>query len=96
MPKRKGIDPPSTAVVKIRIPIKVKNECLKLQETGYWSTKAESSFLGYLLEIGLNKYKKSVLPGETSADEPILTSEKKTEYGVIPKEIKEKAKAKRA
>lgn len=78
MPKRKEIDPPSTEVIKIRIPIKVKIECMKLKQAGYWSTKAESSFLGYLLEIGLNKYKKNILPSELSEDEVDIKPRSKT------------------
>ena len=90
MPKRKDIDPPSTTTFKVRIPIKTKIEALKAKEAGYWSTKPELSFFGYLLDLGLKKYQKVILPAELEENTPLITGENKPEYSVIPKEKKRK------
>ena len=71
MPKRKEIDPPSTEVIKIRVPIETKKECLETKESGpYWRHQAEATFFGYLLNLGLRQYQKVMLPGELAENEP--------------------------
>ena len=96
MPKRKGIDPPSTEVIKIRIPIKVKIEALRAKEAGLHWDSADSSFFGFLLKLGLKSYQNHILPIEKTGGTPTETSENPPEYGIISKDIKEKAKRKGA
>jgi len=67
MPGRKGENPPETEVIKIRIPVKTKEECLEAKGAGVHWHKAESSFFGYLLELGLRKYQRDYLPEELQA-----------------------------
>jgi hypothetical protein len=96
MPAReKGIDPPSTEVIKIRIPIKIKIECLKAKAAGARWDEANSTFFGYLLKIGLKTYQNHILFAE-NGKYPIETSDKPPEYSVIPKELIEKANRKGA
>jgi len=95
MPREKE-DPPSATVVKIRMPIKIKIECLKAKEDGLHWHEAESTFLGYLLELGLRKYQKVILPAETSNDESSKPTEKKVflrpTEGIAQKTSKKKVK----
>jgi len=68
MPRRKD-DPIDLVTIKVRIPETLKEECNIARLSGLRKNDAESSFIRYLVELGLNKYKKVILPGELSEDE---------------------------
>ncbi|MDR0524695.1 MAG: hypothetical protein LBG90_02345 [Spirochaetaceae bacterium] len=67
MPKKKD-ETTDTQVVRIRLPVDVKDRCTEARLTGTHRREAESSFLGYLLELGLTRYKKVIQPLENSED----------------------------
>ena len=87
MPYRKG-DPPDLVTIKVRIPEGLKAECLKTRDSGLHKGEAESTFIRYLLEIGLKKYQKVILPAELSDDEQLITQEKTPDYGGLEKKRK--------
>ena len=95
MPKRKDIEPPSTTTFKIRMSIKTHLEALRAKEaSSYWSTRPELSFMGYLLELGLTKYRVAILPTEMEYNATRDTSEPEPEYEVPPPDgAKRKKKA---
>jgi len=68
MPKR-SIAPEETEVVKIRMTTAMKQKCQDARARGAHSNDADSTFLGYLIAVGLAKYEKSILPHETGEDE---------------------------
>jgi hypothetical protein len=67
MPKRKDgvID---SEVVKIRLPVDVLDECRYARLDGAHRHTAESVFLGYLVELGIKRYKNAILPIENAED----------------------------
>jgi hypothetical protein len=71
MPRRKD-DSKNTETLRIRISSELKQLCNDARLTGAHSRMAESAFIGYLIEIGLNKYEKSILPLEKGYDEARL------------------------
>ena len=68
MPRRKD-DPPDLVTIKVRIPIKLKEECTSARLAGLRKDDAESSFIRYLVELGLRKYEKVILPLERADNE---------------------------
>jgi hypothetical protein len=73
MPRRKD-DPPDLVTIKVRIPDELKTECFIARTSGRWKYEAESTFIRYLLGIGLEKYKNVIQPAELSKDETPSTS----------------------
>jgi len=71
MPKRKD-DPDNLVTIKVRITEELKEQCNIARLSGLHKNDAESSFIRFLIELGLNKYNKVVLPAELSTDEPIV------------------------
>jgi hypothetical protein len=69
MPRRKD-DAKNTETLRIRISSDLKRFCNEARLTGAHSRMAESAFIGYLIEIGLKKYEKSILPLEKGDDTP--------------------------
>jgi hypothetical protein len=67
MPKRND-DTKNTETLRIRISSELKRLCNEARLTGAHSRMAESAFIGYLIEIGLKKYEKSILPLENGAE----------------------------
>jgi hypothetical protein len=67
MPKRKD-GTPVTEVVKVRIATELRLKAENARKVGAHAEDAESSFLGYLLKIGLYKYEKQILPLEQGED----------------------------
>ena len=78
MPRRKD-DPPNMVTFNVSLPVELKEECLLAKNSGIHRDKAESTFIRYLLEIGLRKYQKVIQPAELSEDEKRET--KTPQYG---------------
>jgi hypothetical protein len=55
--------------MRIRISSELKQLCNEARLAGAHNRMAESTFIGYLLEIGLRKYTTAILPLEKSEDE---------------------------
>ena len=68
MPRRKD-DSKNTETLRIRISSEVKQQCNEARLAGAHSHVSESAFVAYLIEIGLKKYEKSILPLERGEDE---------------------------
>jgi hypothetical protein len=70
MPTRKdGTE--NTEKIIVRWPKNLKNRCELARLAGAHSSDAESTFVRYLIELGIAKYEKTILPLEQSQDEPI-------------------------
>jgi hypothetical protein len=68
MPRRKD-KPKDTETLRIRISTELKQQCNEARLAGAHSRMAETAFVGYLIEIGLKKYEKAILPLERGDDE---------------------------
>ena len=68
MPRRND-DSKNTETLRIRISSEVKRQCNEARLAGAHSHVSESAFVAYLIEIGLKKYEKSILPLERGDDE---------------------------
>ena len=55
-------------VLKVRITPTIRQACRNLRASGAWSGRAESDFLGYLIELGMKRYERSILPIERGGD----------------------------
>ena len=73
MPKRVD-DPPDMVTINVSIPKSLKAECLMAKNLGALKYMAESSFIRYLLELGLRKYQKDYLPGEVPIPSPLFAA----------------------
>lgn len=67
MPTRKDAAEP-TKVLKVRLSATLNERCKAAKAHGAHASDAESTFLGYLIAVGLAKYEKAILPHETSED----------------------------
>jgi len=72
MPRRKDGEQ-NTEVVKVRLNIDTIRKANEVRMEGGHAYEAESTFLGYLLNIGLNRYAVSILPME-KGEETVLSS----------------------
>jgi Arc/MetJ-type ribon-helix-helix transcriptional regulator len=63
MPKLKDT-PPGCITIKVRIPEELKTECSEARNSGLHKNDAESTFIRYLLELGLKTYQNQILPIE--------------------------------
>ncbi|MHC6201732.1 hypothetical protein ACYULU_00890 [Breznakiellaceae bacterium SP9] len=68
MPRRKD-NSKNTEILRIRISTDLKQQCNEARLAGAHGRMAESAFVGYLIEIGLKKYEKTILPMERGDDE---------------------------
>jgi hypothetical protein len=68
MPRRKD-DSNNTETLRIRLSPELKQLCNEARLAGAHRRMAESAFIGYLIEIGLKKYEKAILPLERGDDE---------------------------
>ncbi|GHT85672.1 hypothetical protein FACS1894137_10250 [Spirochaetia bacterium] len=68
MPRRKD-NSKNTEILRIRISTELKQQCNDARLAGAHSRMAESAFVGYLIEIGLKRYAKSILPLERGEEE---------------------------
>jgi hypothetical protein len=69
MPRRKD-NSKNTETMRIRISPELKQLCNEARLNGAHGRMAESAFIGYLIEVGLKKYEKSILPLENGDDMP--------------------------
>jgi len=67
MPKRRD-DVKTSEQVGIRITTDLRKRCETAKLSGALKNFTESNFLNYLIEIGLSKYEKNILPHEIEAD----------------------------
>ena len=75
MPKKKD-EINKTEVLQLRLTTETRERCKIARISGGHKLEAESSFLGFLIEIGLAKYEKAFLPLELGEDEIISPSKK--------------------
>jgi hypothetical protein len=68
MPRRKD-DLKNTETLRIRISTELKQQCNEARLAGAHGHVSESAFVAYLIEIGLKKYEKAILPLERGDDE---------------------------
>ena len=86
MPK-KNDETEKTEIVRVRISLEERKRCTKARLAGSRHLDAESSFMGFLVNIGLNKYEKAILPLEMAKDEALVTVPQQ----VLKKESAEKS-----
>jgi repressor LexA len=79
MPERKD-DAFPTKIIKIRAPVPVLDRCKEALELGAHTRSAESTFLGYLLTLGINVYERGILPLEMGEGEAVSLALAKDEY----------------
>jgi len=72
MPK-KNSEAKKAEIVQIRLSTEVREKCTNARLAGAHSDDAESSFLGFLVKLGLTKYEKVFLPLEKGEDESPAT-----------------------
>jgi hypothetical protein len=68
MPKTKKANTP-TEVIRLRVRSDIIKKCREVQKKGARADDAESTFLNYLIRIGINIYEKSILPVENFEDD---------------------------
>ena len=71
MPTRKD-GSENTEKIIIRWSKSLRDRCYIAQQAGAHSSDAESTFIRYLIELGIAKYEKSILPLEQSQDELVV------------------------
>jgi hypothetical protein len=70
MPTRKdGME--NTERIIVRWPKNLRDRCELARQAGAHSSEAESAFVRYLIELGIARYEKSILPLEQSQDEVV-------------------------
>jgi hypothetical protein len=69
MPSRRKSDAESD-VLKVRLPKDLRERCDRARRDGAHSAEAESTFLGYLVHIGLTRYEQIILPVELGEEPP--------------------------
>jgi hypothetical protein len=79
MPTRND-DLDKSEVLKVRISQLLRQRCQSAKKAGAHSDDAESSFLGYLIAIGIAKYENSILPEEIGNSNQIY----RKAYKLIP------------
>jgi hypothetical protein len=70
MPRRKD-DSNNTETLRIRLSPELKRLCNEARLAGAHRRMAESAFIGYLIEVGLKKYEKAILPLERGEDKAV-------------------------
>lgn len=80
MPARKDAAE-ATEVVKVRLSKALGERCQAARARGAHSSDAESTFLGYLIAVGLAKYEKAILPHEIGEDEGASLESRHTAVG---------------
>ena len=55
--------------IKIRLTPETRQRCKKARLSGAHKLEAEASFIGFLIELGIAKYEKAILPMEQGNDE---------------------------
>lgn len=62
------MDETKSEVVRVRMTPSLREQCAEARDSGSWSGRTEADFMGYLTELGLVRYKKSILPIEKGED----------------------------
>jgi len=62
------MESPKTEIQKVRITPELREECRILREAGSWSKKTEGAFFEYLIQLGIVRYEKLILPVERGDD----------------------------
>lgn len=70
MPKRKD-DISNSENIKVRITAETRERCQAARLSGAHKRESESSFMSYLIELGITKYEKAILPLERGEDEAL-------------------------
>lgn len=65
-------------VMKVRLTLTVREDCAKARAAGPWAGRTESDFLGYLIELGLTRYRNSILPIERGEDLAAVVGQEQT------------------
>jgi len=73
MPKRND-DLNLSEQIKVRLTPETRQRCNEARLAGAHKWAAESSFMSYLLELGIAKYEKAILPVERGDDESPMAS----------------------
>ena len=68
MPKRKD-EVSKTETIQLRLTLETRERCKKARLAGAHKLEAEASFFGFLIELGLAKYEKALLPLEIGDEE---------------------------
>ena len=77
MPKRKDETNKSESI-QLRLTPETRQRCTEARLSGAHKLEAESSFMGFLVELGIAKYEKALLPLERGEDEsPAISATKK-------------------
>jgi len=80
MPTRNDVSEKSE-VLKVRISEGVRKKCTAARLKGAHAADAESTFLGYLVALGLARYERSILPIELGEDHFSLSSGREAASG---------------
>lgn len=72
---------PKSEIMKVRIRKSVREECTKVRTSGPRADEPESSFLGYMIELGIKRYEKQILPVERGDDLNCISEEKRRAAG---------------
>jgi len=72
MPKRND-EIMNSENIKIRLTLETRNRCYTARLLGAHKRETESSFMSFLIELGLAKYEKAILPLEMGEDEALVT-----------------------
>jgi len=76
MPKRKD-EIAKTETIQLRLTPETRQRCTEARLSGAHKLEAEASFIGFLVELGIAKYEKAILPVERGEDEFQTTSLKR-------------------
>jgi len=77
MPKKKDETNKSESI-QLRLTPETRQRCNNARLSGAHKLEAEASFMGFLIELGIAKYEKAILPLERGEDEsPVITTPKK-------------------
>ena len=78
MPKRTD-NTRKTEIIQLRLTPETRQRCEKARLSGARKLEAKATFISYLVEIGLSKYEKAILPLELGLDEtPVIAKKTKT------------------
>jgi len=70
MPK-KNTESEKVEIIRVRISAKERERCKEARLAGAFKDEAESTFMGYLVKLGITKYEKAILPIEIGEAEPL-------------------------
>ena len=68
MPKRKD-EANKSESIQLRLTPDTRRRCAEARLSGAHKLEAEASFMGFLIELGIAKYEKALLPLERGEDE---------------------------